>query len=94
MRQPAPTTIKTAVYSRVYLGSPDQIRAVRADLRGLLDDCPIADDAILCASEMAAASCGSARLTSIDNVFITLTLVPQGQINHPQNQRSVTCPQT
>jgi DNA-binding XRE family transcriptional regulator len=41
-------------FSRVYLGNPGQIRAVRADLRGLLDGCPVADDAILCASEMAA----------------------------------------
>jgi serine/threonine-protein kinase RsbW len=54
MRQPAPTTAKTAVFSRAYLGNPGQIRAVRADLRGLFDGCPIADDAILCASEMAA----------------------------------------
>jgi serine/threonine-protein kinase RsbW len=54
MRQPAPATAKTAVFSRAYLGSPDQIRAVRSDLRGLLDGCPIADDAILCASELAA----------------------------------------
>jgi hypothetical protein len=53
MRQPAPTSAETAVFSRVYLGSPDQIRAVRADLRGLLDGCPVADDAILCASELA-----------------------------------------
>jgi serine/threonine-protein kinase RsbW len=54
MRQPAPTSAETVAFSRVYLGSPDQIRAVRGDLHGLLDGCPIADDAILCASEMAA----------------------------------------
>jgi hypothetical protein len=34
--------------------NPDQIRAVRADLRALLGDSPIADDVILCASELAA----------------------------------------
>jgi serine/threonine-protein kinase RsbW len=54
MRQPAPTSAETVAFSRVYLGSPVQIRAVRAALRGLLDGCPVADDAILCASEMAA----------------------------------------
>jgi DNA-binding XRE family transcriptional regulator len=54
MHQPAPVTAKTPAFSRAYLGSPDQIRAVRGDLRGLLDGCPIADDAILCASELAA----------------------------------------
>src|SRR6266478_3363036 len=36
------------------LGTTEQIRAVRADLRGLLGDCPMADDVILCASELAA----------------------------------------
>ena len=54
MRQPAPTSAETVAFSRVYLGNPGQIRAVRAALRGLLDGCPIADDAILCASELAA----------------------------------------
>ncbi len=32
----------------------EHIRAVRADLRPLLTDCPMADDVILCASELAA----------------------------------------
>src|ERR1039457_1172569 len=41
MRQPAPTSAETVAFSRAYL-------------RGLLDGCPVADDAILCASEMAA----------------------------------------
>jgi DNA-binding Xre family transcriptional regulator len=54
MHQPALATAEPPVFSRAYLGSPDQIRAVRGDLRGLLDGCPIADDAILCASELAA----------------------------------------
>jgi serine/threonine-protein kinase RsbW len=54
MRQPAPTSAETVAFSHAYLGSPDQIQAVRADLCGLLDGCPIADDCILCASELAA----------------------------------------
>ena len=37
-----------------YLGSIEHVRAVRADLRALLRDCPRADDVILCASELAA----------------------------------------
>jgi anti-sigma regulatory factor (Ser/Thr protein kinase) len=37
-----------------YPGSAEHIRAVRADLRPLLADCPMADDVILCASELAA----------------------------------------
>jgi serine/threonine-protein kinase RsbW len=37
-----------------YLGRADQARVVRADLRVWLRDCPVADDLILCASELAA----------------------------------------
>jgi anti-sigma regulatory factor (Ser/Thr protein kinase) len=37
-----------------YPGRPDQAGHVRADLRRILDGCPIADDVILCASELAA----------------------------------------
>jgi len=37
-----------------YPGSTEHIRAVRADLRKVLSDCPMADDVILCASELAA----------------------------------------
>ena len=37
-----------------YPGDAQHIRAVRADLRPVLGDCPRADDAILCASELAA----------------------------------------
>jgi hypothetical protein len=54
MRQLAPTSAGTVAFGRVYLGSPDQIQAVRGDLRGLLDGCPMADDVILCVSELAA----------------------------------------
>ena len=37
-----------------YSGSIEHVREVRADLRALLHDCPVADDVILCASELAA----------------------------------------
>lgn len=37
-----------------YAGSAEHVRVVRADMRVLLHDCPIADDVILCASELAA----------------------------------------
>jgi anti-sigma regulatory factor (Ser/Thr protein kinase) len=36
-----------------YPGSPEHISAVRADLRALLDGWPIADDVLLCLSELA-----------------------------------------
>jgi anti-sigma regulatory factor (Ser/Thr protein kinase) len=37
-----------------YPGSVEHISMVRADLRALLQDCPTADEVILCASELAA----------------------------------------
>jgi serine/threonine-protein kinase RsbW len=37
-----------------YPGSVEHVGTFRADLRALLRDCPVADDVILCASEMAA----------------------------------------
>ena len=37
-----------------YPGAAEHIRAVRAHLRPLLADCPMADDVILCVSELAA----------------------------------------
>lgn len=38
----------------IYPGSVEHISMVRADLRALLQDCPVADEVILCASELAA----------------------------------------
>lgn len=54
MRSPAHATHAPATHARAYPGRPEQIRAVRADLRALLDGCVIADDIILAASELAA----------------------------------------
>ncbi len=54
MHMPAPKALALRACARTYPGSPEQISAVRAALRELLDGCPIADDAILCASELAA----------------------------------------
>lgn len=41
------------IYDNTYPASPENVGKVRADLRGLLADCPVADDVILCASELA-----------------------------------------
>lgn len=42
------------LYTVSYPGRADQVRYVRRDLEKLLEDCPGADDIILCASELAA----------------------------------------
>jgi serine/threonine-protein kinase RsbW len=53
MRKPVTTSDATQA-TRTYPGTAEQIAAVRVDLRGLLAGCPVADDVILCASELAA----------------------------------------
>jgi serine/threonine-protein kinase RsbW len=45
---------RTVITAATYPGKPESIRRVRADLRRVLDGCPVADEAILCASELAA----------------------------------------
>lgn len=54
MRQPVLASAGIHPFSRAYQGRSDQVRLVRADLRELIDDCPIADEVLLCASELAA----------------------------------------
>jgi anti-sigma regulatory factor (Ser/Thr protein kinase) len=53
MHMPAPRALALAT-SVTYPGSTEHIRIVRADLRAVLHECPMADDVILCASELAA----------------------------------------
>jgi hypothetical protein len=50
MHTPPPGTLAKRT-DTTYPGTTSQVRAVRADLRGLLDGCPMADDVILCASD-------------------------------------------
>jgi serine/threonine-protein kinase RsbW len=50
---PAPRALALAT-SVTYPGTTEHIRIVRADLRAVLHQCPMADDVILCASELAA----------------------------------------
>ena len=41
-------------FAHIYPGGPEQVRRVRADLEAFLNGCPIADETILVASELAA----------------------------------------
>lgn len=54
MTTPAPRASALHAHSVTYPGGKENIRAVRGDLRRLLDGCPVADDVILCVSELAA----------------------------------------
>ena len=47
----------TLAWSRVFQARADQVREARTFLRAALDGCPIADDAVLCISELATNSC-------------------------------------
>ena len=47
-----PTGLRS--FGHAYPGRPEQVQSVRADLRAFLNGCPIADETILVASELAA----------------------------------------
>jgi anti-sigma regulatory factor (Ser/Thr protein kinase) len=49
---PEPADLRS--FGHAYPGRPEQVQHVRADLGAILDECPIADEAILVASELAA----------------------------------------
>jgi serine/threonine-protein kinase RsbW len=51
------TTAPALAWSRTFPGRPDQVREARAFLRAVLESCPVANDVVLCMSEMAANSC-------------------------------------
>jgi hypothetical protein len=54
MHTPTPRALALRASEVTYPGVTERIRAVRADLRLLLRDCPMADEIILCVSELAA----------------------------------------
>lgn len=53
MRTSAPDLLGPRASASTYPGGPEHVRQVRADMRRLLDGCPVADDVILCVSELA-----------------------------------------
>jgi anti-sigma regulatory factor (Ser/Thr protein kinase) len=53
MRTSAPALLGPRASASTYPGGPEHIHQVRADVRRLLVGCPVADDVILCVSELA-----------------------------------------
>jgi anti-sigma regulatory factor (Ser/Thr protein kinase) len=79
MHTPAPRTLALRTTSVTYPGTPEQIRGVRTDLRVLLGDCPIADDVILCASELATNATIHSRSRLPGGTFAVRANISQGQ---------------
>ena len=75
MHTPAPRTIGLRTTEVAYPGGTEHIRAVRADLRVVLDVCPRADDVILCASELAANAAQHSRSRLPGGTFTVRTTV-------------------
>ena len=61
-----------------YPGSIEHVSTGRADLRALLRDCPVADDAILCASELAANAARHSDSRFSGGTFIVRVTVSSG----------------
>jgi serine/threonine-protein kinase RsbW len=53
MSTSALTSVGPRASASTYPGGPEQVHKVRADMRRLLRGCPVADDVILCVSELA-----------------------------------------
>jgi anti-sigma regulatory factor (Ser/Thr protein kinase) len=61
-----------------YPGAAEHISTVRADLRPLLHDCPVADEVILCASELAANAALHSNSRLPGGTFTVLIIVSRG----------------
>jgi serine/threonine-protein kinase RsbW len=77
MHTPVPRTLRQCTTEVTYPGGTEHIRAVRAGLRPILDDCPRADDAILCASELAANAAQHSRSRLSGGTFTVRATVSQ-----------------
>ncbi len=82
MHTAAPGTLALRASAVTYPGSTEHIRTVRDDLRRLLRDCPIADEVILCASELAANAALHSRSCLPGGTFTVRARVTPGDHAH------------
>jgi hypothetical protein len=64
--------VDSALFARVYPGQAAQCKAVRAAVHAILPSCPVVDDAVLAASELAANACQHSR-SGLPGGYFTLT---------------------
>jgi serine/threonine-protein kinase RsbW len=74
-----PAAIGLRTTEVTYPGGTEHIRAVRFDLRTVLDECPRADDVILCASELAANAAQHSRSRLPGGTFTVRAAVSPGR---------------
>jgi serine/threonine-protein kinase RsbW len=79
MQTPASGTLTLRTTCVTYPGSTQHIRAVRADLRLALRGCPMADDVILCASELAANAALHSNSCLPGGTFTIRAIISPGQ---------------
>jgi serine/threonine-protein kinase RsbW len=78
MRPTASEILALHARETTYPGTAEHITTVRADLRPLLRDCPVADEVILCASEFAANAVVHSNSRLPAGTFIVRIVVSRG----------------
>jgi serine/threonine-protein kinase RsbW len=78
MTTPGSRALALRAAAATYPGRAEQVAAVRADLRLLLAGCPIADDVIHCASELAANAVRHSQSRLAGGTFIVRTEIYPG----------------
>jgi serine/threonine-protein kinase RsbW len=79
MHTPATRTLTLLAACMTYPSSTEHIRAVRADLRVVLRGCPMANDVILCASELAANAALHSNSRLPGGTFTVQAIISPGQ---------------
>lgn len=77
MRTQAPKAPEAITFESDYPGTADQAKHVRADLAGIAGDCPVSDEMVLLASELATNAIRHSRSGHPDGTFtVRATLYP------------------
>jgi serine/threonine-protein kinase RsbW len=77
MRPTATEILALRTRESTYPGMAEHVSTVRADLRPLVRDCPVADDVILCASEFAANAAKHSNSRLPGGTFTVRTVISQ-----------------